>query len=378
MIAKDMVYIELRKQIDKMPIGLPPTNSGVELRILKQLFTPDEAKIALHLNIIPEPVEKIYNRVKKANPSITIADLKRVLDRLVLKGAILSGMKNGKVSYSYLQFAIGMFEYQVDRMTKEFFQDCEDYIHDEFKNEFYKTKIPQLRIVPIGKSLHSHHSIAIYDDIRDIINQTEGDFGVMNCICKQGKDLLGKDCQVTDIRETCITFPNTASLLKKLKISKPVSKEEVLKILERAEESGLVIQPGNSQQPKFICCCCGDCCGVLTIAKTYSKPAKLFSSNYKVVVDSENCKGCGNCLKQCQMEALVLIEDKISVDLDRCIGCGLCVTHCPNKVLSLKKKKKITIPPKTQWDLYKKIMIKKLGPWKTLKTGMKIKLGLKV
>jgi NAD-dependent dihydropyrimidine dehydrogenase PreA subunit len=200
----------------------------------------------------------------------------------------------------------------------------------------------------------------------------------MNCICKQGKDLIGKDCQVTDIRETCITFPNTASLFKKLKISRPVSKEEVLEILDQAEESGLVIQPGNTQHPKFICCCCGDCCGVLTIAKTYSKPAELFSSNYNLVIDSKNCKGCGSCLKQCQMEALVLIEDKITVNLDRCIGCGLCVIQCPNEALSLEKKKNITIPPKTQYDLYKKIMIKKLGPWKTVKTGIKIKLGLKV
>ncbi|MFX0211593.1 MAG: ATP-binding protein, partial [Candidatus Hodarchaeota archaeon] len=181
-----------------------------------------------------------------------------------------------------------------------------------------------------------------------------------------------------DIRETCITFPNTASLFKELKISRSVSKEEVLEILDQAEESGLVIQPGNTQEPKFICCCCGDCCGVLTAAKTYSKPADLFSSNYHIIIESKNCKGCGSCLIQCQMEALALIEDKISLVLDRCIGCGLCVIKCPNKVLSLMKKEKITIPPKTQWDLYKRIMIKKLGPWKTLKTGMKLKLGLKV
>jgi NAD-dependent dihydropyrimidine dehydrogenase PreA subunit/predicted transcriptional regulator len=378
MIAEEKIYIKLREQINKMPIGLPTTESGVELRILKHLFTPDEARIALQLNIILEPVEKIYKRVKKTNPSITIDDLKILLNRLAMKGAILSGIKNGKISYSYLQFAIGIFEYQVDRMTKEFFQDCEDYLHGGFKNEFYKTKIPQLRTVPIHKSLPSHHSIAIYDDIRDIIQQTDEDFGVMNCICKQGKDLIGKDCQVTDIRETCITFPNTASLFKKLKISRPVSKEEVLEILDKAEESGLVIQPGNTQYPKFICCCCGDCCGVLTVAKTYSKPAEFFSSNYNVVIDSKKCKGCGSCLRQCQMEALVLSEDKITVDLDRCIGCGLCVSQCPNEAISLKKKKNITIPPRTQWDLYKKIMIKKLGPWKTLKMGLKLKLGMKV
>ena len=378
MTIEDEVYTKLREQIDKMPVGLPATESGVELQILKQLFTPYEAQIALCLNIILEPVEKIYKRVKKTDPTITLKALETTLDKLAMKGVIRSGVKKGENYYSYLQFAIGMFEYQVDRMTREFFQDCEDYLYAEFKNEFYKTKIPQLRTVPIGRSLPSHHPIALYDDIREIIRGTEGEFGVMNCICKQGKDLIGKSCQVTDIRETCITFPNATSLFKKLKISRLVPKDEVLGILEQAEEAGLVIQPGNTQQPNFICCCCGDCCGVLTMAKTYSKPSELFSSNYHAIIDPNNCNGCERCLNRCQMEALVINEGITSVDLDHCIGCGLCVDQCPNEAITLKKKIKITVPPKTQWNLYKKIMIKKLGPWKTLKTGIKIKLGLRV
>ena len=62
------VYVQLRQQIDKMPVGMPATDSGVEIRILKHLFTPEEAKIALHLNIIPEPPERILKRVKKTDP----------------------------------------------------------------------------------------------------------------------------------------------------------------------------------------------------------------------------------------------------------------------------------------------------------------------
>ena len=44
------IYRELQQHLDTFPVGFPTTKSGVEIRILKQLFTPEEAKIALHLN----------------------------------------------------------------------------------------------------------------------------------------------------------------------------------------------------------------------------------------------------------------------------------------------------------------------------------------
>ena len=40
------IYKELACHLDKMPIGYPTTDSGVELRILKRLFTPEHAEIA--------------------------------------------------------------------------------------------------------------------------------------------------------------------------------------------------------------------------------------------------------------------------------------------------------------------------------------------
>ena len=53
------VYRRLQERLDELPVGYPATASGVELRILKQLFTPEEAEVALGLNAVPETVEKI-------------------------------------------------------------------------------------------------------------------------------------------------------------------------------------------------------------------------------------------------------------------------------------------------------------------------------
>ena len=113
------VYRELQRHLDKMPVGFPATKSGVEIRILKHLFTPEEANIALNLSAVPESLGRIHRRVKKSG--VTLQQLEEVLDHLVEKGAIMGGKmldkgRKGKY-YSKAQLAIGMFEFQIDRGT---------------------------------------------------------------------------------------------------------------------------------------------------------------------------------------------------------------------------------------------------------------------
>jgi Na+-translocating ferredoxin:NAD+ oxidoreductase subunit B len=68
------IYRELQKHLDKMPVGFPATESGVEIRILKHLFTSEEAKISLSLSAIPEPLERIYRQRANNNLSASSTD----------------------------------------------------------------------------------------------------------------------------------------------------------------------------------------------------------------------------------------------------------------------------------------------------------------
>ncbi|MEJ2295984.1 MAG: hypothetical protein P8Y23_14605, partial [Candidatus Lokiarchaeota archaeon] len=61
----DSVYRKLQRHLNTLPIGYPDTKSGVELRLLKYVFSPEEAEIATKLRFIPDPIEAIYRRVKK-------------------------------------------------------------------------------------------------------------------------------------------------------------------------------------------------------------------------------------------------------------------------------------------------------------------------
>ncbi len=55
-------YAALREHLDSLPAGFPPTESGVEIRILKRLFSPEEAELARHLRPKVEPAAVIAER----------------------------------------------------------------------------------------------------------------------------------------------------------------------------------------------------------------------------------------------------------------------------------------------------------------------------
>ncbi len=64
------VYQKLRVHLDNTPSGFPETETGVEIRILKQLFTQEEAELALSLVMILEPAEAIAQRAGKDPESV--------------------------------------------------------------------------------------------------------------------------------------------------------------------------------------------------------------------------------------------------------------------------------------------------------------------
>ncbi|MFX1238795.1 MAG: ATP-binding protein [Promethearchaeota archaeon] len=218
--------------------------------------------------------------------------------------------------------------------------------------------IPQLRTIPIGKSISYEQNIATYDELRKIIELSEGVISVANCVCRQVKDIKGDPCKKTDMRELCFQFRTSAKSFNEKGQARMISKEEALEILEKAEEAGLVLQPGNSQRPHCLCCCCGCCCEVLVNQKKMPNPAQFFATNYYAQVDETLCVSCGTCEEKCNMEA-IMIEDIATIDLNRCIGCGACVPACPEDALSLKKKEDERIPPKDAISTYAAIMQKK-------------------
>ena len=62
----DKVYRDLQRHLDKQAVGFPATESGVELRILQDYFSPEEASLALYLNYKPQPVSEVCAHARES------------------------------------------------------------------------------------------------------------------------------------------------------------------------------------------------------------------------------------------------------------------------------------------------------------------------
>ena len=58
-------YRKLQKHLDKMPVGYPATKTGVEINLLKAIFTPQEAKIVTHLDYKHKTVDQIFETARE-------------------------------------------------------------------------------------------------------------------------------------------------------------------------------------------------------------------------------------------------------------------------------------------------------------------------
>jgi len=375
-VATENVFRRLQRHIDKMPVAYPATESGVELRVLKHLFTPEEAEMALHLSAIPEPIEKIHSRARK--DGVELKELRQALNRLAAKGAIHKAKVDGKPHYAKVMLAIGMYEFQANRLTKEFHSDVLEYMEGDFGKAFHTKKTSQMRTIPISEEVVPERTIGTYDGARELVMESKGPFAVINCVCRQGADLQEDPCKQTEIRETCLLLGEFAQATVGAGAARELSREEMVEILERADKEGMVLQPQNTQDPHFICCCCGCCCGVLATVKKLPRPAEYFDTNYYAEVVGELCTECETCADRCQMEAITYVDGVSSVDPVLCIGCGLCVTTCPSEAIQLYQKTETKTPPKSQDALYTKIMLERFGVLGTAKIAGKKILGMKI
>jgi electron transport complex protein RnfB len=353
------VYRKLQVHLDKLPVGFPATKSGVELEILKYLFNIKEAKIATKLSSTYESLNTIYKRIN--DPTITISELERLLDNSVKKGAIQYKKEGDNKLYANAMLVIGIFEYQVNRLTMEFMDLLKKYGQEAFDVELFRTKISQTRIIPVEKSITKENFVATYNDVRKLIKEAEEPIAVAKCVCREKQDIRRErdPCKLTNRYETCLGFGHMAQMYIDQGWARQISKEEALEILDKNEETGLMLQPGNAQRPNFICSCCGCCCGLLRDLKKMNNPAKLMKTNYYIEIDSELCTGCGICVDRCQMDALTLVDDISTVNRKKCLGCGLCVVTCPTDAIQLKNKEKETSPPETTEELNLMILNKK-------------------
>jgi len=324
-------YAKLARHLDSLPGGYPSTDSGVELRMLRRLFTREEAELAIHLRLDREEAHVIAKRA-----GIDAPEAEKILNQMVRKGLIFSiQLEDGSFLYQAAPWVIGIYEFQVNTLDKEFIRDFNELIPARMKDPRARKVIPQIRTIPVGRSVESGLEILPYERADELV-KAHNRFAVAPCICRRKAEISGAGCNAPS--ESCLIFGDWADYYVRNGFGRSIDSVEVKDIIVRADESNLVLQPSNSQEASFICTCCGCCCAALNRLKMHPKPSAVVASPFIANAEPETCEGCGVCVDRCQMGAIDLVNEMVSLQSDRCIGCGLCVSTCPSGSLSLIRK----------------------------------------
>lgn len=336
------VYKKLAKKLDRMPNGFPPTPSGVELKLLRKIFSPEDARLALKIPPMPATAEQIAKRFRKP-----VAEVRPVLDGMAGRGQIGSMKMDGVQKYVFMPFVVGIYEFQLDRLDKELADLCEEYF-PFFMPALGANKPALARVVPVNASIDARAEILAYEDMRGLIRESRS-FVLRECICRKEKALEGQPCSHT--LETCLEFSVEENAHDYFSYSgRIIGKGEALRLLDQTEEEGLVHATYNvRERPMFVCNCCSCCCGFLRGLKEFHAPYVIARSSFMASIDPETCEDCGVCeSERCPVDAIRAENGSYTVSEERCIGCGACAVACPSDSIRLvpRAAAECAVPPK--------------------------------
>ncbi len=348
------LYRRMQERLDSYSVGFPATESGVEIEILKKLFSENEAELFLALSPALEKPEDIASRLGRP-----VEELAEKLEEMASRGLLFRLNKNGEKKYAAAAFIHGIFEFQLTRIDHELAELVNRYLDEGLDKSIIGVKGTFLRTIPIAQSIPAQHHVASFNDAVEILRRA-GKIALAGCICRKSKDLVSNSCGAP--LEVCFLFGSMGQYYIDNQMAWEVDVEEAIKIVAIAQEAGLVTQPATSANPSGMCNCCGDCCGVLASIKRAENPGDLVYSNNYALVDAEQCVECGECVEHCHMEAINMSDDGPAEILEhRCIGCGVCVPRCSSEAINLHLKpeeKRLPLPQNSFEQMMKMMEIR--------------------
>ena len=293
------------------------TYSDPEYRILEPIVSDDMCEVMMHMRLeTPRTAEDIARRAKKS-----VDFTQTQLDKLVTCGVIRARTVDGAPGYYYPIWVPGIME---GILTNR--EQCDKYpdlgrCFEEYTRRRVGVLAPVMapgmsfmRVMPVMSAIENNSRTASYDEISTLIDKAEI-VSVGPCSCRRARRLMGEGCGHLE-EDMCMYLNENARTYIKTGAHREVSKEEAYQILKRAEDNGLVHE--INQAPGFedasaICNCCGCSCFALRIGEYFRKPDSL-RSNFVAKVDKQNCVACGQCVENCQMNALKLGQKLCSTE----------------------------------------------------------------
>ncbi|WP_429158232.1 ATP-binding protein [Desulfitispora alkaliphila] len=342
-VAKEEVFRALAKRLDKNPVGA--VMSETLMQILYRLYTEDEARIGSAFPPMPVPIEKIAKATQ-----INLDHLKAHLENMANKGLVIDAERKGKNYYMLSPLVVGFFEYTFMRVNKdlpmkELAELFEAYHHEEgVAEEFFGAETKMFQALGYEKVMEEDvkTEVLTYEKASQIIRDSGGGALTM-CYCRHQMAHLGKNCDAP-LEDVCTSLGNAAKWLIKRGFARPATTDELLRVLDRTAELGLMHLADNVQEnPAYICHCCGCCCGLLRSINEH-QVTSVHASNFIPKVNEDTCTACGICEESCHIAA-IKVNETANVDEERCLGCGVCVSKCPQQAMIFMRKDITRVPP---------------------------------
>jgi electron transport complex protein RnfB len=182
------IFRRLQQRLDQYSVGFPATESGIELKILKALFSADDAALFLALSPRLETPETVARRLDRPLEIVAVH-----LEEMSRRGLLFRLEKGGTPRYGAIPFVHGLFEFQVKNLTQELAEMVEQYSREGFDEAMVKSEGYFLRTIPVGRSVAVTQHIASYDDAVEIL-RSKDKIVVTDCICRKRKELVDHSC----------------------------------------------------------------------------------------------------------------------------------------------------------------------------------------
>ena len=288
------------------------TYKDSEYRILAPIVDDDMCDVMMHMRLeTNRSAAEIARRCKK-----DINFVQQQLDKLVVAGIVRTRTVNGDLCYYYPIWVPGIMEGILSNR-----EQCDRYpdlgrCFEEYTRKRLEVLVPTLnsgkqgmsfmRVMPVMSAVENNSRTASYDEIATLIENATA-ISVGPCSCRRSRRLMGEGCGHLE-EDMCMYLNDNAINFSKVGAHRLVSKEEAYEILKRAEDNGLVHeinQTDGFEGTTAICNCCGCSCFALRIAEMF-RSKNAIRSNFVARVDKEKCVACGQCVENCQTNALRL------------------------------------------------------------------------
>ncbi len=311
LIQKLALHITDRKFVKEIK------TSDAEYYGMAPWVTDEMAEVALTMK-----VHKVYkvDEILKMNKKHTREHLVEILEELCQVGIVEYKFENdinatGEKMYALPPYIVGSGEYMGMKKSMVEKEPTAAMLFDRMAFEPLKgftQFVPPggsgmaMHVVPVEKAIPAQSNSVSHEHLSYWLNKYEI-YATVPCVCRMSKEIIDEGAG-EDYEDMCIAVGSMARYAVETHRGHYITYDEVMEILQRAEEQGCVHQITNldgDQRILGICNCSpATCCAIR--ASQFFNCRNLSRSAYVAHVDTENCVACGKCVEVCPVGAVKL------------------------------------------------------------------------